>query len=65
MATFFRYVRVWNQNKGRYVQVRVDLWIDIDKLAKRIGTNAYNNKSGKARFAAGAILAEAKLVDAL
>lgn len=64
MATFFRYVRIWNQNKGRYEQVRVDLWIDIDMLAKKVGSNAYNNKSGKARFANGAILAEAKLVDA-
>jgi len=59
--TQYRVLTLYDGRRQRKVEVRVDLWIDVDKLARRLGAKALGNKNNKSHLAQG-ITAEVRVI---
>lgn len=60
--TWFTDVVLRDHSDGKMVRTRVDLELDLERLARVLGYKALNNKSGKTKLAQG-IIAEARRRD--
>jgi hypothetical protein len=48
-------VVLYDPQAKQHLTVRVDLDIDVERLAKALGAKAIKNKSGKSKLAAGVV----------
>jgi hypothetical protein len=56
------HLAVWDTTHKAYVRVSVDVFIDVDRIVKRLATKAHNGKSGRAVAMGGDVIV--KLVKA-
>ncbi len=49
----FREVMIFDRKQGKRVPVRVDLWLDLDEIARQLGAKALWNKSGRSKLSIG------------